>query len=156
MAICSLWAVMRGSLIRAAIALAATSAVLSIIMFKLVSPLAAVFELSVCAGLITVIFMSTISLAQPLTYSEMIERSKARIKRFWFLPLILVIFAFLLTLLAANLNPPLIAPETEKNISKVLWDIRQLDVFGQILILFTGIFGVIVFFGNFDKQGGTK
>ena len=56
MLLCCLWAVMARGLLRAAIALATTSVVLAIIMFRLDSPLAAVFELSVCAGLITVVF----------------------------------------------------------------------------------------------------
>ena len=156
MTIFSLWSVMRGSIIRAAIGLALTSAVLAVIMYRLFSPLAAVFELSVCAGLITVIFMSTISLAEPLTYSELIKKSKPRIKRFWFLPVMLVAVLLLLVPLATNLNAPMIASETEKNIYTVLWQTRQLDVFGQILVLFAGIFGVVVFFKNTKKQSGEK
>ena len=156
MTIFSLWSVMRGSIIRAAIGLALTSAVLSVIMFRLFSPLAAVFELSVCAGLITVIFMSTISLAEPLTYSELIKKAKPRMKRFWFLPVILVLILLVLVPLASNLNVPLIPSETEKNIYNVLWKLRQLDVFGQILILFAGIFGVVIFFKNTKKQSGEK
>ena len=38
----------------------------------------------------------------------------------------------------------------------VLWKFRQLDVFGQILVLFAGIFGVVVFFKNTKKQSGEK
>lgn len=156
MTLFSLWSVMRGSIIRASIGLALTSAVLSIIMFRLASPLAAVFELSVCAGLITVIFMSTISLAEPLTYAELIKRAKPRIKRFWFLPVMLVVILLILVPLASNLNVPFIPSETEKSIYMVLWKFRQLDVFGQILVLFAGIFGVVVFFKNTKKQSGEK
>ena len=47
----------------------------TLILFLLKSPLAAVFELSVCAGLITVIFISVISLTNPLSQDE---RSEAR------------------------------------------------------------------------------
>jgi len=156
MTLFALWSVIRGSLIRAAIALALTSAVLALIMFRLFSPLAAVFELSVCAGLITVIFMSTISLSEPLTYSELMIKAKPRIKRFWFLPVILVLLLLILVPLASNVSAPMIASETEKSVYRVLWQIRQLDVFGQILILFTGIFGVVVFFKNTKKQDEEK
>ena len=156
MTVTSLWCVMRGSLIRAAIALAATSAVLAIIMYQLLSPLAAVFELSVCAGLITVIFMSTISLAEPLTYAETIARSKARMKRFWFLPLILIALGALLVLFASNLNAPFIPSETIKSVYVYLWDLRQLDVFGQIIVLFAGVFGVVVFFKDMGKEKEEK
>jgi len=47
----ALWTVMSSRIVRAAVGLAITSVILSIIMFHLKSPLAAVFELSVCAGL---------------------------------------------------------------------------------------------------------
>lgn len=152
----SLWAVMRGSLIRATIALAIASATLSVIMYKLLSPLAAVFELSVCAGLITVVFMSTISLAEPLTYAEAISKAKARIKRFWYLPVMLVVLLLILIPFAGNLSSPVVLPEMERNVYKVIWELRQLDVFGQILILFAGIFGVAVYFKNTRKQKEEK
>ena len=46
------------SLLRAGIALGFTSAVLSMIMFRFHSPIAAVSELSVCTGLISVLLLS--------------------------------------------------------------------------------------------------
>lgn len=49
-------------LMKSAISLAVASAILGIIFYQLSSPFAAVFEISVVAGLITVLFMSTISL----------------------------------------------------------------------------------------------
>ena len=61
------WTVMTARLLRSAVGLAITSAILTILMFQLASPLAAVFELSVCAGLISAIFISTISLTQRVT-----------------------------------------------------------------------------------------
>jgi NADH-quinone oxidoreductase subunit J len=50
------------NLLRAAISLAIASGVLAVAFYQLDSPYAAVIELSVCAGLITVLFMTTISL----------------------------------------------------------------------------------------------
>ena len=70
MLIAALWTVMGRSLLKAAIGLAITSAVIAILMFRLDSPLAAVFELSVCTGLVTVLFVSTISLTKPLTREQ--------------------------------------------------------------------------------------
>ena len=66
----ALFTVLIKNLLKAVISLAAASASLTIIMFMLNAPLAAVFELSVCAGLITVIFISVISLTKPLTPEE--------------------------------------------------------------------------------------
>ena len=51
-------------LIFAAISLAALSAALAIMFYRLDSPYAAVIELSVCAGLITALFVSVISLTR--------------------------------------------------------------------------------------------
>ncbi len=47
-------------LVRAALSLAFMSALLAVLLFRLNSPYAAVFELSVVAGLITVLFVSVI------------------------------------------------------------------------------------------------
>jgi NADH-quinone oxidoreductase subunit J len=55
-------AVTLNDILRAAIALGIASVVLSVIFFNFDSPMAAVYELSICAGLITVLFTSTISL----------------------------------------------------------------------------------------------
>mgnify|MGYP001096395098 CR=1 FL=1 len=51
-------------LLFAAISLAALSAALAIVFYRLNSPYAAVIELSVCAGLITALFVSVISLTK--------------------------------------------------------------------------------------------
>ena len=51
-------------LLFAAISLAALSVALAIIFYRLNSPYAAVIELSVCAGLITALFVSVISLTR--------------------------------------------------------------------------------------------
>lgn len=57
-------AVRFNNLLFAAIALAALSAILAIVFYQLNSPYAAVFELSVCAGLITALFVSAITLTR--------------------------------------------------------------------------------------------
>lgn len=49
-------------LIKSAIALASASVVLSILFYQMLAPYAAVVELSIGAGLITVLFVSAISL----------------------------------------------------------------------------------------------
>lgn len=51
-------------LLLAALSLAALSAGLAIIFYRLNSPYAAVIELSVCAGLITALFVAGISLTR--------------------------------------------------------------------------------------------
>lgn len=142
-----LWTVLCRSLLKATIGLALTSAVITILMFKLNSPLAAVFELSVCTGLITVVFVSTISLTKPLTHKEITDLSKDRIKRFWYLPVILLIagagmlFIKLKNDFAIKAATPIIS-----DVREILWNFRQLDLFGQILLIILGALGVVILF----------
>ena len=60
-AVCGVLAVHLRDLLRAAVALTVLSVVLSAIFFKIGAPYAGAFELSVCAGLITVHFIAAIS-----------------------------------------------------------------------------------------------
>ena len=148
----ALWAVMARSLLRSAIALALTSVLVSVLMFKMNAVLAAVFELSVCAGLISVLFISTISLTQPLTRDEVVKHMKERFKRFRYLPLIIVIVGIVLSLFTVKPKVTLPLPELETNVRRVLWDIRRLDMVGQVIILLAGVFGVVILF----KERGEK
>lgn len=148
----ALWTVMTRSLLRCAIGLALTSALVSVAMFRLNSPLAAVFELSVCAGLISVLFISTITLTNPITREEMTEYVKERIKRFWYLPFIIVAAGIGLSLIRVHIDLTLPAPEAQMNVRSMIWNVRQLDLLGQIIILLTGVFGIIVLFKEMAKK----
>jgi len=142
-------------LLKAAIGLAATSALLAVIMFVLDAPLAAVFELSVCSGFITVIFISAISMTRIRTKAETEAREKERLKRFIYLPvLLLVICTVLLFVLWPHIYtavPPVSEP-TGMTAQEVLWETRQADLLGQIAIILAGVFGVIVFFKESDTK----
>jgi NADH-quinone oxidoreductase subunit J len=147
----SLCAVLFRSLIKAAIALALSSALLAAVLFVLGAWLAGVFELSVCAGLITVIFVSTIGLTKPLlTEEEEIIEAKNRMKRFVYLPFILVIAVGVLYffwnkgLISFNFGG--VAVNSPFSLQDVMWDRRQLDILGQIIVIISGVFGVVVLF----------
>ena len=58
------FAIEKKDLLQSAILLGISSAVLSMAFFIANAPIAAAFELVVCAGLITVLFISTISLTR--------------------------------------------------------------------------------------------
>lgn len=150
--IAALWSIMHENLIKAAIALAVTSIILTILMFRFASPLAAVFELSVCAGLITVIFMSTISLTKPLTQTEAVAHAKERLKRFWYLPVLLAAAAVGLGLAAIPLNFTIPQAPSPADVRSVLWNERQLDLLGQVVIILAGVFGVVVLFKEKVKE----
>lgn len=154
MTLAALWAVMTRSLLKATIGLALTSAIMVIIFFKLDSPLAAVFELSVCTGLITAVFVSTISLVRPLTHKDIVRLSRDRLKRFWYLPLLMIaagLALFTVRMPAALRGLP---PAVENDVRSVLWNTRQIDIFGQIIILLAGVFATVLLFKESGKDDG--
>jgi NADH-quinone oxidoreductase subunit J len=151
--IAALWTVLTPTLLRSAIGLAITSAILTLIMFQMKSPLAGVFELSVCAGLITVVFVSTISLTRAPQGEQAALRKIARMKAF--LPVIPVgaIVAGILWATGYALDVKL--PQTRPGaVRDILWNTRQFDLLGQILIIFVGVFGVVVLFK--ERKGGPR
>ena len=140
------WTVMTARLLRSVIGLALTSMILTIIMFKLNSPLAAVFELSVCAGLISAIFISCISLTQRITNEEFATKQKERFSKFWLLPVILVLTGVALYQVHIPLDFHLQAAPSESDVRNIIWNLRHLDLIGQIVILLAGAFGVVALF----------
>ncbi len=148
----ALWAVLTRSLLRAAIALAFTSAVLTIIMFRLDSWMAGVFELSVCTGLISVVFITVISLTQPLSQEEIIKHMKDRLTRFWYLPLMIVLVGLVLSLLNVKFELTSLPKGISEDAGLFLWNLRQLDLLGQILVLLAGGLGVAVLFIHYKKK----
>ena len=141
----TLWTV-QTSILRAAIGLAATSVLVSILMFQMGAALAAVFELSVCAGLITVVFVSTISMTRPQTAQEAAEAVVARARRFH--PSFVVVGLIGALLWVGSYALPAAVPQVEAadQVRRVLWELRRLDLVGQILIMLVGAFGIVVLF----------
>ena len=142
----ALWAVMTTRLLRGIIGLALTSIMVTIIMFRLNAPLAAVFELSVCAGLISVIFITTVSFTRRISMEQLIERRKERFTKFWELPVLLILAAIILTQIKWPLNFPLPLAAPTTSVQMVLWHLRHLDLLGQIMVLLAGAFGVAILF----------
>ncbi|MGA2775252.1 MAG: hypothetical protein ABSE81_04245 [Candidatus Omnitrophota bacterium] len=144
--IAALWTVMTTRLIRAVVGLALTSAILSIIIFRLNSPLAAVFELSVCAGLIPVIFITTISFTERVNKERFASLRIERFGKYWLLPVIIVICAIALSLVKfrINFNVPRAIIDTDAR--NIIWYLRHMDLLGQVLILLAGAFAVVVLF----------
>ena len=144
--IATVWTIMTARLLQAVIGLALASVVLVIIMFRLDAPLAAVFELSVCAGLIPVIFITAISFTQRLTPEKMAVRRKERFSKYWVLPVLLILGGVLLSCLHPVIDFSIPAPASENDVRNILWNFRHLDLLGQVVILLTGVFGVVVLF----------
>lgn len=148
----ALMVVFSSRLLVAVITLALTSIIITLLMFKLDSPLAAVFELSICAGLITVIFITTISFVKPQTQQELVESRKRRIKKYMYLPVVLALVGFILSIVIKpfSLKLPEIIQET--SVRNVLWNLRQVDLLGQIIVLLIGVFGILVLFKDIQKK----
>jgi len=141
-----LWTVMTTRLLRSVMGLALTSVMLSIIMFRFNAPLAAVFELSVCAGLIFVIFITTVSFTQRVSKERFEVRRRERFEKFWALPIIVILAGAFLFQVNIPLNFPLPSVVHSISVNSVLWYLRQVDLLGQIVLLLAGAFGVVMLF----------
>jgi NADH-quinone oxidoreductase subunit J len=150
--IAALWTAMTTRLLRSAVGLAITSAILSILIFRLASPIAAVFELSVCAGLIFAIFIISITVTQRVTPETFETRKKERMTKFWPLPIIVIIAAVVLTQVHFQTIFYMPAQTTPNDVKVILWNLRHLDLLGQIAILLTGAFGVVILFKEWKND----
>jgi NADH-quinone oxidoreductase subunit J len=148
----ALWTVLTRELMRSVLGLALTSLMLTLLLFGMEAPLAGVFELSVCAGLITVIFVSTISLTRRVTAAQTHEADPARWRRYIALPLILVIVGAFVGSYSLVVHPPS-APPTA-TVADVLWFARRFDLIGQLLVILAGVFGVVVLFKTKSAASG--
>jgi NADH:ubiquinone oxidoreductase subunit 6 (subunit J) len=133
---CALMAFRAKQLIVSALWLAGCSAILSIIMYLLGAFAVAVIELSVGAGLVTVLFVFAISIAG----GETIE-AKSIIPR-W---LALIVSLVAIVLLAFMTLSSLVSLPTtvEPPFSEVLWQQRGLDMLVQSGLLFAAVVGML-------------
>jgi NADH-quinone oxidoreductase subunit J len=141
----AVWTVSTARMLRSVIGLAATSALLTAILFRLDSPLAAVFELSVCAGLIPAILVSAVGLTARMDDDALSRRKRAKLKVFALLPVILAAAAWALVRLNVPLDFALPAAQGPgATVQTTLWNLRQADLVGQIAVLLAAAFGVVV------------
>ncbi len=137
-------AMLAADLLVAVLGLAAASALLSVVIFRMDAWLAAVFELSVCAGLISALFVGMTGLTQPASRAEAAAHFRQRLVRFRYLPIVAaaVGILLLLTVLYLPVAVPPSVPEADARV--VLWEVRRLDIVGQILVLLGAVFGISV------------
>jgi NADH-quinone oxidoreductase subunit J len=141
--ICSVLAVLAKDLLKAAIFLAGGSIFLAMTFFELGASYAGVFEISVVAGLITVLFIATISLTKG--EGEVTERRPVRL----LLPVVLIGFVladFLIMRQFLGAFPSLPAVPETGDFGQVLWSQRTFDLVGQIAIILAGVFCVLALF----------
>ncbi len=135
-------------LIKSVIALLVGSVGLTLVLFNLNAPIAGIFELSVGAGLIAVLFILSVSLTRPLAKEESAERKRQHYRRFYVLPIIILFLGLILYLNKDFwINAfPFTGAQESASFGEVLWGRRGLDLIGQIGIILVGVFGVIVLF----------
>jgi NADH:ubiquinone oxidoreductase subunit 6 (subunit J) len=124
------------SLIRSALWLAVVSAALSILFYKLGAQQVAVIELSVGAGLVTVLFVFAISIAGAETFDEK--------------PLLPKALTWALVLLITGLFLWYVMPveaidrvASDPDVATVFWNQRGLDVIVQVVLIFSGVLGLL-------------
>jgi len=158
MTLCALWAVVATDILKSALGLALTSAILAVVIFMLDAPIAAVFELSVCAGLITVVFISAISIVKPEGHTRSEDTSFRRhrsMKKYLPLPFLLAVAIIALWLNRVDLPMTLpVVGDPPSTWAEVLWNERRIDLVGQAIMILVGVFGIVVLFKEYVKKKG--
>jgi uncharacterized MnhB-related membrane protein len=137
MVVCAIQAIRVHRLLASALWLAGCSALVALLMYLLGAPEIAVIELSVGAGLVTVLFVFAINIAgeEALPIRRLIPRPLA-----W---LLVAAAAGLLGWMILPGLPALTAGTTQPDFANVLWGDRQLDMLLQVVLIFAGVLGVI-------------
>ena len=141
----ALWTV-QTTILRAAIGLAGVSVLLTILMFQMAAPIAGAFELSVCAGLVTAVFVSAISLTRQVSAEEAEQLRRLRARR---LRPAIAVAAAVAALLWPWSDVRDVAPApggAGVAVRDLLWGERRLDLLGQLVIVFVGVYGFVVIF----------
>jgi len=148
-------AVLSKDLLPSAIALALASVTASIIFYMMGAMWVAVFELTIVAGLITVLFISAISLTRDL--KEDMESDKP----IFYFPAIFIVVVILSVLGVYWLTDQM--PNKEfadvaghDDFRNVFWGERKLDILGLTAVILAGVFGIAAFFRkNVEPVAGT-
>jgi uncharacterized MnhB-related membrane protein len=135
--LCAILAVTSKRLLVSAIWLAVTSALTALMLYLLGAPQIAVIELSVGAGLVTVLFVFAINISgeEPLNLKPIMPKPLA-----WGLVIVAVGMTIYLLINSGILGSALVTSATTPSI---LWQDRYLDIILQISFIFCGVLGVL-------------
>ncbi|HHY88660.1 MAG TPA: DUF4040 domain-containing protein [Chloroflexi bacterium] len=145
--ICAFFAIRASRLLVSALWLAGTSALVALMMYMLGAPEIAVIELSVGAGLVTVLFVFAIN----LTGEEEVR---------WPAPLPKPL-AWAMVLIPAVLLGWMVLPNVQSSLpalmrgdfQAVLWEARSLDILLQVVLIFSGVLGVLGLISDTEPAG---
>ena len=135
--VCAVQAARSQRLLHSGLWLAGTSALVALEMYLLGAPEVAVIELSVGAGLVTVLFVFAVNIAgeEAMSALPVVPRPLA-----WFLVGAFVLLFGWMTKDILWMSVPTLEPLYFKT---VLWENRLLDVLLQIVLMFAGVLGVL-------------
>jgi uncharacterized MnhB-related membrane protein len=134
--LCAVLALSADRLLSSAIWLAGVSALSAILFYMLGAREVAVIELSIGAGLVTVLFVFAISIA-----GDEAMRAKPLVPR-----LLAVVLVLCLVILLGWMAAPgflTAAPTTELSSTDILWEVRGMDLIVQVTLIFAGVLSVL-------------
>lgn len=134
-------------MLKAVICLLISSVFLGIIFFRLNAPFAGVFEISVVAGLIMVLFILTISLV-----GSQDTVSEPDVPFFVFVILFLI-FSYIVNIAIpqAGINERPMIVDRYCRFNDTLWIGRTFDMIGQISVILAGVFVLLLIIGRRKK-----
>jgi uncharacterized MnhB-related membrane protein len=134
--ICAIQSIHAVRLLAAALWLAAVSVLTSVMLYLMNAPEVAVIELSVGAGLVTVLFVFTIVIPGDVTHDppSIVPKPFA-----WMLFGIIFLLLAWLAWPSGNSSPTLAEPP----FAEMMWEERMLDMWVQIGIIFAGVLGLL-------------
>jgi NADH:ubiquinone oxidoreductase subunit 6 (subunit J) len=135
---CAILAISAKRLLISAIWLALTSALVALMLFLLGAPQIAVIELSVGAGLVTVLFVFAINIAGE---EVMGLRSMLPLPLVW--TSIILAVGLLIFFIVRSLGFFQFPAEASEIAASVLWQDRYLDFLLQTVLILAGVLGVI-------------
>src|SRR5512135_2194952 len=144
--ICAIFALRAQGVLISALWLAGTSALVALLLYTLGAPEIAVIELSVGAGLVTVLFVFAINIAgeELVKYQSLIPRPLA-----WAL---IIIAGGLMTWMILGPQLGRAISGAQPGFAEVLWNDRALDVILQVVLIFSGVLGVLGLLSEAKKK----
>jgi NADH:ubiquinone oxidoreductase subunit 6 (subunit J) len=133
---CAIASVRAGRLLASALWLAGVSAIVALMFALMGATQVAVIELSVGAGLVTVLFVFSIGIAgdEAIDVRSIVPRSIAAV-----LVLAVTVLTAVFILPGATGRAPMVEPA----FAVVLWQVRGSDVMLQLALIFSGVLGVL-------------
>ncbi len=144
-------AVLSKQLLASAVSLAGASILGSLIYFMFNAMWVAVFELTVVAGLVTVLFISAISLTRDL--KEEIDSDRPTMYFPIFFALVVAGGVLILRGISGSLpDKAFDAVNMMADFRLVFWEQRRFDILAQLIVLLGGVFGLAAFFRVLPKH----